>query len=98
MITRGLAFMLCVRTRTPPVVLDAVPPPADASKIYDMTGDNRWSDAAVSWIVTKPAARECDDAEKLLKSLVPADAKQCSGHGVRITRDRAGRLSLRELT
>ena len=34
---------------------------------------------------------------KILKSLVPSDAKKCFGYDVQITRDRAGRLSLREL-
>jgi hypothetical protein len=33
----------------------------------------------------------------MLKELVPADAKKCTGHGVFISRNRAGNLSLREL-
>ena len=47
--------------------------------------------------MNKEAADDCKEAEKVLKSLVPADAKRCTGYGVRITRNRAGSLSLREL-
>lgn len=95
MIKRGEQFMDAVQRREPPVVLDPVPPPTDASKLYSMEGNNEWSYHAVEWLATEPFARRCKDAERTLKNLVPADAKRCTGHGVRITRDRAGRLSLR---
>lgn len=96
LVKRGKQFMDFVAKRQPPVVLAAVPPPADATKIIDMTGNNAWADAAVDWRANKEKADLCKDAEKILKSLVPAEAKKCHGHDVQITRDRAGRLSLRE--
>lgn len=95
MVRRGAQFMEFVRRLIPPVTLPAVPPPADASKFYDMQGNNRWADNAATWLETSGAAVSNKDAEKILKSLVPADAKKCSGHNIQITRDRAGRLSLR---
>jgi hypothetical protein len=95
MLTRGTQFMEFVARREPPVVLDPVPPPIDMSKIYDMGGSNEWGSAAAEWIATEPFARKALDAAKTLKNLVPKDAKKVFGHGVRITRDRAGRLSLR---
>ena len=98
MVKRGLQFMACVVARTAPVALDPVAPPADASKIYDMASNNYWAAAAVDWLETKPHAARCVSAEKILKAAVPEDAKKCHGHGIQITRDRAGRLSLRELT
>src|SRR5580765_4094470 len=98
MVRRGRQFMDCVARRVEPVTLPAVPPPVDASKIYSMDGSNEWASAAVTWLTTKAAARDCADAEKYLKSLVPADGKKCTGYGVTVTRDRAGRLSLREIT
>jgi hypothetical protein len=52
-------------------------------------------DSAEKWIGTRRSAEICKDAEKTMKALVPPDAKKCYGGGVRITRDRAGRLSLR---
>jgi len=98
MVKRGRQFMVCVAARIPPVVLDAVPLPADASKIYEMEGNNAWSAAAADWLDTREAKAKNAEAEKILKAMVPADAKKCHGHAIQITRDRAGRLSLREAT
>lgn len=97
MVNRGKQFMNCVAQRKPPVVLPAVAAPIDASKVYDMEGNNAWADSALTWLDTKEEADECKDAEKILKSLVPEDAKKCHGHYIQITRDRAGRLSLRKI-
>lgn len=97
MIVRGKQFMDCVAKRRPPVALGPVAPPCDPTKVIDMVGNNSWGNSAAIWLSTKQAAKDCTDAEKVLKALVPADAKKCTGHSIQITRDRAGRLSLREL-
>lgn len=94
---RGAQFIAAVRLRQPPVDLDPVPAPADASKVYDMEGSNSWTSSAVAWLESRDAARAHDDAAKVLKSLVPADARKCHGHGVQISRSKVGHLSLREL-
>lgn len=96
MVTRGKQFMQHVEKRTPPVVLPPVPAPTMAHRIIDMSASNAWGENAFTWLENKPAAEKCKEAEKLLKALVPDDAKKAFGHKVRITRDRAGRLSLRE--
>ena len=96
MVKRGQQFMDFVWRRVPPVALPPVAAPADRTKIYDMTTDNTWASNAAEWLLTKDAARDCEDASKTLKSKVPADAAKAFCHGVKITRDRAGRLSLRE--
>jgi predicted phage-related endonuclease len=98
MISRGKQFMACVKARREPVRLDPVPPPIEANRVYDMAGSNQWADSAATWREVWPSMELCRNAEKILKSLVPEDAKKCHGHGVQITRDRAGRLSLREAT
>jgi predicted phage-related endonuclease len=98
MVNRAKQFMHCVEMRREPVELDPVAPPIDASKVYDMTESNSWAEAAYVWLGNRASKDRCVDAEKILKSMVPADAKKCSGHAVQITRDRAGRLSLREAT
>lgn len=95
MIKRGAQFMDFVRRREPPIALAPIAPPVDPDKVVDMTGNNHWADSAAEWIETKPAAHRAKEAETILKSLVPADAKKCHGHGVQITRNRAGHLSLR---
>lgn len=96
MVRRGRQFMECVWAKRPPVALDPVPAPVEAAKVYDMTGNNLWALHAGEWLETLGAATNNKTAEKLLKAAVPADAKKCHGHNVQITRDRAGRLSLRE--
>lgn len=98
MVVRGKQFMDCVAARRPPVALEPVAPPADASKVYDFSGNNFWADSAFKWLGSKDAAEQCKAAEKTLKAMVPEDAKKVTGHNIQITRDRAGRLSLRELT
>jgi hypothetical protein len=97
MVKRGAQFMNFVSRREPPVVLDPVAPPVDATKTYDMSGSNIWGSMAAQWLATKDQAVLCKDAEKVLKGQVPADAKKCHGFGCQITRNRAGSLSLREI-
>lgn len=96
MIKRGEQFMACVMLCTPPVELEPILPPADPTQIIDMHGNNLWASEAGIWLCNWEEARRAKLAEKALKDLVPPDAKKCFGYGVRITRDRAGRLSLRE--
>lgn len=93
---RAEAFMECVRSLTPPVTLAPVASPVIPVKIVDMTGNNSWSANSATWITTKQAATDNKAAEKELKAIVPADAARAHGHGVTISRDKAGRLSLRE--
>lgn len=92
---RGAQFMQHVRNRTPPVELPPVPPPIVPVRKYDMTGNNAWGVNAATWTTTRQAAKDNAMAEKELKAIVPADAKECSGYGVIAKRDRAGRISLR---
>jgi YqaJ-like viral recombinase domain len=95
MVKRGDQFMGFARRREPPVVLPAAVPPVDACRVYDMTGNNQWASQATDWLTTKPAADINRDTSITLKSLVPADAKRCEGHGITISRNRVGHLSLR---
>jgi hypothetical protein len=97
MIHRGAQFMECVARRIMPVHLAPVAAPVVVSKTYDMSGDNRWAAAAAAWLTTKVAARDHAEAEADLKAIMPDDARRCVGYGVVINRDRAGRLSLREM-
>ena len=98
MVKRGQQLMALVAKRVPPVALDPVAPPADATKIYDMQGNNTWAAAGADWATTREAKAKNTEAEKILKAMVPDDAKKCFGHGIQITRDRANRMSLREAT
>jgi hypothetical protein len=94
---RAQQFMECVRTLTPPVVLAPVSAPVVAEKIYDMTGNNTWASEAVTWITTRQAAKDFAACEKAIKAIIPADAAKCNGHGITVSRNKAGSLSIREL-
>jgi predicted phage-related endonuclease len=94
--TRASAFWLCVKSKTPPVELPAVPPPPLAVKEYDMTDNQDWKTWAGTWLQAYGAAQTAKEREKQLKSLVPPDAKLCYGHGVIIIRNRAGAMRLQE--
>lgn len=93
---RARQFMDCVERRIIPVALPLEAAPVVADKTIDMSSDNVWGSCAAEWLEHRPAFEKCQAAEKTLKARVPQDAKKAFGNGVRITRDRAGRLSLRE--
>jgi hypothetical protein len=95
---RAEDFMRCVWSRTPPVDIDEPVVPPVLGKVYDMEGNNTWGAEAALWLENIAAKRQAEQAEKTLKAMVPADAKKAFGHSITITRDRAGRLSLREAT
>jgi putative phage-type endonuclease len=96
MIDRGDYFMMCVGLRKPPVELAPIAPPIEPFAEINMQGNEKWAAQADRWLQSYGAAQTAKDSEKVLKSLVPPEAKRCFGHGVKISRDRAGRLSLRE--
>lgn len=88
------AFWECVRTGRPPVDLPAPvekPKPAGVRE-YDMRGSNEWAVHAGGFLDTINAAAQHEAAKKALKELVPADASKCAGHGVIVTRTKAGAL------
>ena len=89
-------FMTAVQHRLPLDELPPAPPPANPLREVNMNHNDIWRHHALEWIQTRGAAEICKDCEKVLKELVPADARKAFGHGVRITRDRAGRLSCRK--
>jgi predicted phage-related endonuclease len=93
---RATAFWLCVKSKTPPVELPAVPPPPLAVREYDMAASDEWKRQADRWQQAFGAAQIAKEADRALKALVPPDAKLCYGHGVAIVRNRAGALSLRQ--
>jgi predicted phage-related endonuclease len=94
---RAWRFMQCVWSMTPPVALAPVAAPVKAEKTYDMQGNNEWASEAVMWATTRQARKDNEAADKALKALVPADAAKCTGHGISITRSKAGSLTIREM-
>ena len=98
MVKRGKKFMTCVAARLVPVTLPAVPPPVphDAMIELDMTADSTWKKHAGIYLQSYQAAASAKEFEKIIKSLVGENVRKAFGWGIRVTRDKANRLSLRE--
>jgi hypothetical protein len=63
-----------------------------------MTSSNAWTEFAGIFARTRSAHLEHEQAKTELKSLMPEDAKEAIGHGVRAKRSRSGAVSFDLLT
>lgn len=64
--------------------------PINGFKPYDMEGNNEWADAAWPFIRDKVASETLKENEKRIRSLIPADASDVTGHGLSFKRDARG--------
>jgi predicted phage-related endonuclease len=64
-----------------------------AVRIVDMSGSNSWAEFAASFRRTRPAFVEHEAAKVDLKKLVPEDAREAIGHGLRARRSKSGAIS-----
>ena len=62
-----------------------------------MSGSNAWAEFANLYRVTRDAAVDHDRAKAELKALVPEDAREASGHGLRAKRSKSGAISFEVL-
>ena len=58
-----------------------------------MSASNSWAEFAATYRRTRPAYQEHDSAKAELKKLVPVDAKEATGHGLRAKRSKSGAIS-----
>jgi hypothetical protein len=58
-----------------------------------MTSSNTWSEFAAVFSRTQAAHLEHEQAKGELRSLVPEDAQQAIGHGLRAKRSKSGAIS-----
>lgn len=88
-------FWDCVQTGRPPRLFgaEAPRPSVEAVRSVDMSTSNAWAEFAAAYRRTRPAFVEHENAKAELKGLVPEDARQAFGHGVRAKRSRSGALS-----
>jgi len=68
-------------------------PRLEAVRIVDMSASNSWAEFAASYRRTRPAFQEHEGAKADLKKLVPEDAKEATGHGLRAKRSKSGAIS-----
>jgi predicted phage-related endonuclease len=94
-VTAERKFWRCVETGEPPrpFGVDLPPPRLAAVRKVDMTASNAWAEFAGSFVRTRAAHQEHEQAKAELKTLMPEDAKEATGHGVRAKRSKSGAIS-----
>jgi predicted phage-related endonuclease len=95
LLTAEKKFWRCVETGEAPQLFGIEPPRPriEAVRAIDMSGSNAWAEFASLYRLTRPAALEHDRAKAELKALLPEDAKEASGHGVKAKRSKSGAVS-----
>jgi predicted phage-related endonuclease len=94
-VTAERKFWRCVENGEVPTLFGVEPPKPriEAVRIIDMTSSNAWAEFAAVYSRTQAAHLEHEQAKGELKSLVPEDAQQAVGHGVRAKRSKSGAIS-----
>src|SRR5262245_13132883 len=88
-------FWRCVQSGEVPHLINAEPPrPRIAAiRIIDMSSSNSWAEFAALFCNTRDAYLDHERAKTELKALMPEDAKEAIGHGVRAKRSKYGPVS-----
>jgi predicted phage-related endonuclease len=94
-VTAERKFWRCVENGEPPRLFGVEPPKPriEAVRIVDMSASNSWAEFAGIFRSTRQAFLEHERAKVELKSLMPDDAKEATGHGVRARRSKSGAIS-----
>jgi hypothetical protein len=95
LVTAERRFWRCVQTGdTPrPYGIEPPRPRIEAVRVVDMSESNSWAEFAGLFCATRPAFLDHERARSELKALMPEDAKEASGHGVRAKRSKSGAVS-----
>ena len=94
-VTAERKFWRCVESGEPPRLFGIEPPKPriEAVRIVDMSASNSWAEFAGLFRNTRQAFLEHERSKTELKALMPEDAKQAIGHGVRAKRSKSGAVS-----
>jgi len=95
LLTAEKKFWRCVESGEPPRLFFAEPPRPriEAIRVVDMSSSNAWAEFAAVFRQTRPAFLQHENAKIELKSLMPEDAKEAIGHGIRAKRSKSGAIS-----
>jgi predicted phage-related endonuclease len=95
LLTAEKKFWRCVESGEPPRLFGVEPPRAriEAVRLVDMSSSNAWAEFSNVFCRTRDAYLEHENAKAELKGLMPEDAKEAIGHGVRAKRSKAGAVS-----
>src|ERR1700704_2430344 len=95
LLTAEKKFWGCVEKGDPPRLFGVDPPRAriEAVRIVDMSSSNAWAEFSGVFRRTREAYLEHENAKTELKFLMPEDAKEAIGHGIRAKRSKSGAVS-----
>jgi predicted phage-related endonuclease len=95
LITAERKFWRCVETGDPPrpFGIDPPRPRLTAVRIVDMSASNSWAEFAAIFRETRQAFQDHEKSKAELKDLMPEDAKEAFGHGIRAKRSKSGAVS-----
>ena len=88
-------FWRCVQSGEPPHLINAEAPRPriEAIRIVDMSSSNSWAEFAGLFRSTREDFLDHERAKGELKALMPEDAREAVGHGVRARRSKSGAIA-----
>jgi predicted phage-related endonuclease len=94
-VTAERKFWRCVESGEEPKLfgVESPKPRLEAVRVVDMASSNAWAEFATIFTRTHQVHLEHEQAKAELKSLMPGDAKEAIGHGVRAKRSKTGAVS-----
>jgi predicted phage-related endonuclease len=94
-VTAERKFWRCVESGEPPRLFGVEPPKPriEAVRIIDMSTSNSWAKFAALFRDTRQAFLDHERSKAELKALMPEDAREAIGHGVRAKRSKSGAVS-----
>jgi predicted phage-related endonuclease len=94
-VTAERKFWRCVENGEPPRLFGVEPPKPriEAVRIVDMSASNSWAEFAGLFRSTRQAFLDHERSKAELKTLMPEDAKEAIGHGIRAKRSKSGAVS-----
>ena len=95
LLTAEKKFWRCVEIGEPARLFGLEPPRPriEAVRIVDMSSSNAWAEFSNVFRRTRDAYLEHENAKAELKGLMPEDAKEAIGHGIRAKRSKSGAVS-----
>jgi predicted phage-related endonuclease len=96
LLTAEKKFWRCVESGEPPRLFGAESPRprVEAVRIVDMSSSNAWAEFSSIFRRTREAYLEHENAKVELKALMPEDAKEATGHGIRAKRSKSGAVTI----
>src|SRR5689334_2952491 len=94
-VTAERKFWRGVESGEPPRLFGVDPPKPriEAVRIVDMSGSNSWAEFAGLFRNTRETFLDHERSKGELKALMPEDAKEAIGHGIRAKRSKSGAVS-----